>query len=296
MQILHLHCGTLSVGLAPTLGGALTYFRTQGSNGNVDWMRPWSDHGRGPLDSASFVMVPFFSWLEKDDFMFGDRHVMLPPSGFGFNRSLLGQGWTTAWTVDELTQTLHRQRATLSHHNHGGAWPWRYHAQQTIELNPERLSITVTLRNKDTSPMPAGIGLHTFFPWSKGLRVQTQVKAMHLMSELGLPYAADPNHPAVQMLAEGLELQTGLDNVFEQWNGRCTISGQHGSLRMTADSPYRFLCINAPHNADYCCVEPVTHTTNAIHVQNIDGAETGFVLLEPGASMTATAHFQPTSI
>jgi aldose 1-epimerase len=290
MDKLHLSCGALSVGIAPAMGGALTYFRsTIANDSSVDWMRPWTDRGRGPLDSTSFVMVPFFSWLEKDDFMFGDRHVQLQPSGLGFDRSLLGLGWTTAWNVDRLTQ----QTATLSHRNFDGAWPWRYHVQQIISLSPERLIISVNLRNEDTSPMPAGIGLHTFFPRSPGSRVKANVKAMHLMSEQGLPYAVAPDHPAVQMLAAGSELQTGLDNVFEGWDGSSVISGAHGKLRISAQTPYQFLCVNAPHDADYFCVEPVTHTTNALHRPILPDGKTGFTVLAPGDSMTASAIYQP---
>ncbi|MES2050093.1 MAG: hypothetical protein V4447_16960 [Pseudomonadota bacterium] len=289
MQRLQLRCGALSAGIAPTLGGALTHFRSGSGESEVNWMRPWQDRGRGPLDSSSFVMVPFFSWLEKDDFMFADRHVKLQPSGLGFKRSLLGLGWTTSWSVDQRTS----HSATLSHRNPGGAWPWRYHAQQCISLDDVSLTVKVMLRNEDTSPMPAGLGLHTFFPRPQGLRVQASVKAMHLMSDAGLPFAVDPSHPAVRMLAEGGELQTGLDNVFEGWDGAASLTGPHGRLLITADSPYDFLCVNAPHAADYCCVEPVTHTTNALHAPNIPGGETGFVMLAPGASMTATARFQP---
>jgi len=289
MDKLHLSCGTLSVGIAPAMGGALTYFRSSWSNSSVEWMRPWTDRGRGPLDSASFVMVPFFSWLEKDEFMFAERHVRLQPSGLGFDRSLLGLGWTTAWDVDRLTQ----QTATLSHRNPGGDWPWRYHAQQVISLSPERLIISVSLRNEDSSPMPAGLGLHTFFPRVLGMRVKANVSAMHLMSEQGLPYAVAADHPAVKMLAAGSELQTGLDNVFEGWDGTCVLSGAHGKLRISAQAPYQFLCVNAPHDADYCCVEPVTHTTNALHRPNLPDGKTGFVMLAPGDSMTATAIYQP---
>jgi len=249
-----------------------------------------AEQGSGPLDSSSFVMVPFFSWLERDDFLFGTRHVKLEPSGFGFERSLLGLGWTSAWTVDDLSEAA----VTLSHRNEGGPWPWRYHAQQTLSLTAERLRIRVKLHNLDSTPMPAGIGLHTFFPRTPGLKVQANLKALHLMSEQGLPYGVSKDHPALPMFANGDELKTGLDNVFEGWDGTFTITANNGDrLRVQASSPYDFLCVNAPHDANYCCIEPVTHTTNALHRSTLPDGHTGFVLLEPGATMTATADFFP---
>jgi aldose 1-epimerase len=142
--------------------------------------------------------------------------------------------------------------------------------------------------------MPAGIGLHPFFPWPESLRVQATVKQMHVMSAQGLPCAVDADHPAVQALREGQALHAGLDNLFEGWDGSAVLHMPWGRLRIRADAAYGFLCINSsPADRAYCCIEPVTHTTNALHRPHLQGGRTGHVLLAPGEALEATAWFDP---
>ncbi len=289
MHMLHLNCGALSAGLAPALGGALTYFRSHTDSKDIDWMRPLGDAEASPYNCASFVMVPFFSRLESDDFQFGDRHVALPPPAPGFERALHGLGWGATWQVDAHTE----HSATLSHRNAGGAWPWRYLAEQTITLDEQGMTIALSLRNEDTVPMPAGIGIHPFFPRPKGLRVQANLRAMHLMSPLGLPTGAEHDNAALRELAQGGELPRDLDNVFQGWDGVASLTGPHGRLSMTADAAFGFMCIYGPEEKPFCCVEPVSHTTNALHAQHMAGSETGYLLLQPGASLTGTVRFHP---
>lgn len=291
MAELTLQSGPFSVGVLPAIGGAISHFRSRSASGDIEWMRPWVERGRGPLDTASFVTVPFFSWLERDRFQFGKRFVDLQPSGLGFDRCLLGLGWTSAWKVEEAT----RDRIVLSHENPGGSWPWHYRAEQTLELDAEGLVIDVTLRNDDEEPMPGGLGLHPYFPWPEKLSARTG--AMHVMSEAGLPISADPDHRAVVAMRNGAAPVPGLDNLFERWDGLARLSWGNRHLNIEADAAYGFLCVNSTSpDRSYCCVEPVTHTTNALHRPVVPWGETGFKLIAPGESFRAVARFRPVII
>jgi galactose mutarotase-like enzyme len=120
--VIELSHGPHRLGVAPEVGGAITHFRSVLRSGRqIDWMRPYVDRGRGPLDMASFVCLPFFSWLEKDRFEYQGLQVDLPPSGLGFERCLLGLGWTSVWQLSARGSDW----LALEHHNSGGAWPRR---------------------------------------------------------------------------------------------------------------------------------------------------------------------------
>lgn len=288
---LELAGGGLSVGIAPASGGALTHFRCLDANGAFDWLRPAPASGGSPLDAACFPMVPFFSRIAGDRFVFEGREVRLPPAGDGFRTAIHGFGWLNAWEVEALSET----QAVLAHDHPDGeaGWPWPYRALQTVELAGGALTIRLELTNTGTTAMPAGLGLHPFFPTAGGLNVRTGTDAMIVMDERGFPAGRDPAAEAVRILAEGGPLPTGLDNIFAGWSGSALLSREGRSLLMEADAPFAFLCLYTPPGQPFACVEPVSHVTDGFNAAIRDAGRTGVRVLAPGDRLTAGARFTP---
>ena len=46
----------------------------------------------------------------------------------------------------------------------GHDWPWKFYSEQYFGLEPDRLNYELSISNTDSSAMPAGLGLHPFFP------------------------------------------------------------------------------------------------------------------------------------
>lgn len=288
---LELAGGGLSVGIAPASGGALTHFRCLDADGAFDWLRPAPASGGSPLDAACFPMVPFFSRIAGDRFVFEGREVRLPPAGDGFRTAIHGFGWLNAWEVEALSET----QAVLAHDHPDGeaGWPWPYRALQTVELAGGALTIRLELTNTGTTAMPAGLGLHPFFPTAGGLNVRTGTDAMIVMDERGFPAGRDPAAEAVRILAEGGPLPTGLDNIFAGWSGSALLSREGRSLLMEADAPFAFLCLYTPPGQPFACVEPVSHVTDGFNAAIRDAGRTGVRVLAPGDRLTAGARFTP---
>ena len=287
-SLLTLHCGALSAGVLPS-GGALAFLRSHGPAGATDWLRPAPANPASPLQAASFAMVPFFSRI-ADGPEAGGRRARLAPAGHGFSHAIHGFGWLSLWSVEECSAT-----AVQLLHDNGGLpaqlWPWRYRAVQRLELDADGLHIALSLTNIDEVPMPAGLGLHPFFP-AGGLCLETTADAMHVMDAAGLPCAADARAPALDAFRNGKPLPCGLDNIFEGWSGRALLRWPHGRLALTA-AGCDFLCVYSPPDAGFVCVEPVTHTTNAARFGPVPWGRSGARTLLPGETMTIAVHFRP---
>ena len=72
----------------------------------------------------------------------------------------------------------------------------------------------------------------------------------------------------------------GTDHCFDGWQGRATVSGgAKRTLVLEGSEETRFLIVYIPDNADYFCIEPVTHAVNAMNLP--DAAESGLWVLAP---------------
>ena len=286
-----LSAGTLRAEIAPALGGALAAFFDAAGEAPVNHLRPAAKDAATPLQTACFPMVPFFSWLKGDRLVHGGREIDLPPSGMGFTHALHGFGWTSEWQVEEAAA----DRAVLVHRHAAGAWPWAYVARQTYELAADGLSIALDVTNEADSDMPVGAGLHAYFADPANLRVETAVTSMHLMSEEGIPHAADRQAAAIAAMRTGAHLTRGLNNIFEGWSRTAVLRWPTHALAIEAESPYDFLCIYSPEGEDFCCIEPITHTTNAFNAPTVPWGVTGARVLEPGGTFSARCRFLPLS-
>lgn len=284
-----LSAGTLRVEIAPALGGALAAFCDTAGDRPVHYLRPAAPDASTPLQTACFPMVPFFSWLKGDRLVHGGRTIDLPPSGMGFVHALHGFGWTSAWQVEDAAAN----RAVLVHRHDAGAWPWAYVARQTYDLASDGLSISLDVVNQSAEAMPVGLGLHAYFADPAQLTLDTGVTSMHLMSEEGVPHAADADAAAIHAMREGGPLTRGLNNIFEGWSRRAVLRWPTHAVAIEAESPYDFLCIYSPEGEAFCCIEPVTHTTNAFNAPVVPWGATGARVLEPGATFSARCRFVP---
>ncbi|CAG1002726.1 MAG: aldose 1-epimerase [Rhizobiaceae bacterium] len=284
-----LSAGTLRAEIAPTLGGALAAFYDTAGDQPVHYLRPAAPDAATPLQTACFPMVPFFSWLKGDRLVHGGRVIDLPPSGMGFVHALHGFGWTSAWQVEEASA----RRAVLVHRHAAGAWPWAYVAREAFGLSADGLTIALDVTNEADSDMPVGAGLHAYFADPVDLRVETEVTSMHLMSDEGIPHAADPRAAAIAAMRAGAALTRGLNNIFEGWSRTAELRWPTHAVAIAAESPFDFLCIYSPEGEDFCCIEPVTHTTNAFNAPVVPWGVTGARVLAPGGTFSARCHFVP---
>lgn len=281
--------------LAPGCGGSLLSWSRIGAQGPVDLLRP-ADPTRAvsPTDSGCFPLVPFSNRIAAGRFTFQGRAVTLPHDP-GFLHAIHGHGWTRAWTVEDRSTRALR----LALHHSPDAWPWRYSAHQTIALEDDGLSIRLELLNESDETMPAGFGLHPYFPKPPGTRITMRVGGVWDNDSAMLPHAHHPLPPSLSF-PDGLILEDSvvLDHGFTGWDGRAAIQWTSGptagtTVTLLADGPFGHVIVYAPAGENYLCLEPVSHMTNALNRPDVDDA--GVIALAPGERVSGTLRFRLSS-
>lgn len=296
VEIERLERGELSIGVAPALGGGVVWMRSEGggeASGEAwRWLRePAAGSAPTGRDLGCFVLTPFSNRIIGARFEIGGREILLPRNFPPEPHMIHGVGWTSPWTLIERTPSS----IALSLDWKSVGWPWIFEARLSYALTETGVSMTLTQRNDDETPMPSGLGFHPYFLRTEDVRLKLDAAAMVLSAEDMTPTRLDAEAPALAELRAGAPLPGGLDNGFYGWRGAAEIRWPAAgrALRITAEPQSEFAVVYTPEAKPYFCVEPVTHQTDA-HNRRLEGvADTGLILLEPGQSQSLTMRLEP---
>ena len=156
--------------LDPRRGGTIRELKWHGR----DVLRPTpAQAGDDPFDTACFPMAPFVNRIAHGRFEFGGRTVQLERNWSEDPHPLHGQGWRKPWHVVSESAS----GATLRFEGGADEWPWRYRCEQHFHLQPDGLSVELSLENLSDGPMPAMLGLHPYFPDATQARMNARAAA-----------------------------------------------------------------------------------------------------------------------
>jgi aldose 1-epimerase len=281
--ILSLRHGEIALDVLPSLGGGITRFHWRGIPIFRDAVALDS-----PLGLSSFVLLPFSNRIAGGRFVHAGREVQLPPNfpAASTLHPIHGFGWTAPWQVTARDSAS----MTMAYSHPLGDWPWSFHAEQSLSLHHQGFHHSLRLTNLSDRPMPAGLGLHPYFP-KRGAQLRTRFTGHWRVSDDGLPleWLDAPG---------GLDLASDppVDTLFTGRDGDLVIDWtQQGSpghrLTITPAAELPHTHIYTPAEADYFCIEPVSHRTNAINAANTDDRPRD---LGPGASWQVSADYRVT--
>lgn len=275
--MLRLAADTTELVLAPGAGGSITAFRWRG----MDLLRG-GDPAAGLLALASFPLLPFSNRIGGGRFTAAGRSVILPANSVqaGRPQTIHGFGWQAAWAVADAGP----RHARLVHRHGGEAWPWPYVAEQHFRLADGELELALSLTNFGTSPMPAGMGIHPYFPRA-GAQLRLAVDGRWDNDADGLPTRWSPLEATPDWFGGD-----PVDHCFTGRAGPILLRWPDRALTMTPDPTLGHVIVYVPAGEDYFCVEPVSHLTNAVNRDEPDEA-TGLRWLAPGETWTVTLHF-----
>ena len=285
---LRLTDGSYSVLLTPEVGGALSgaWYNIHGDQWPI--LRPARDILTDVTDSACFPLAPFCNRLRDGHLRFRGREVQLPPNMPRQRHPLHGQAWQEPWTLESHTSNT----ATIRFRHSPGHWPWLYEVHQTVEVSETGILIAITLTNLDSAPMPAGIGLHPYFPSTEFTRLRTQVSSVQLTD--GDTLVTGDTAPAEldYDLSDRRISGSGLDHGFADWSGELEILYPDYGVRMTASPNARWLQVYTPVDAAYFCAEPVTHANDAFAAPETSWPDLGVKVLETGDTVHMVTRLQ----
>ncbi|HEX5461175.1 MAG TPA: aldose 1-epimerase [Steroidobacteraceae bacterium] len=271
----------LTLELLPDLGAAVATLRYQGR----DVLRPTPAGVDDPFETAAFALVPFANRIAGGVFRVGDREIKIERNAPGQAHPLHGHGWRNPWRVESAV----RDQVVLSFEHPPDSWPWCYLAMQSLTLRADNLELALSVENRDTTPMPAGLGWHPYFHKGPGAQLKAHLEGVWLTDEECLPTRLTQGaHFGQWSRGDELARQELVDHCHTGWPGVAEILLPQERLRvaLTASRTLRWLHIYSPPGKDFFCVEPVSQMPNAVN-RSAPPALTGQKLLGPGERLEA---------
>lgn len=228
---------------------------------------------------ASFPLVPYANRIAHGRYAVEGQSYKLPLNFGDQPHSIHGFGWQTPWATRETAEA--EARLVQTHAGDAG-WPWPYQAEQRFALTPLQLSMSLSLTNKGQGAMPAGLGFHPYFVADAATRLQFDAQGLLLATLDMLP----EREAAADMLGDWSQPaevagETLIDNAYGGWSGVAAILRGDGIAITMRAAGAPWLHLYRPPSEAFFCLEPVSHSPDAI---NRDGMD----MLPPGATTTLT--------
>lgn len=295
--VLHLRHDDLHLDIAPEIGGSFVRCYSLREGTPLHWLRPASEDAlreREPLGLASFPMAPWCNRIRNGLSFFGARPVRLPPNGDGTVHSIHGTSWRQPWQVTESGES-HAVLVQSYTPPEIDGWPYEFDAEQRIRLDREGVSVEMSVTNRASDPMPAGLGHHPYFPHTPGTMLTVQVGAMWASDADLLPMGlAVP--PLLNRLAQRVALsELDLDNNFVGWSHEARVDwlAERRALVLRADPPLDYFVLYCPQGKDHFVMEAVSNCTDWMNLAEKGETRAGGTVLKPGETLRGRFRLQP---
>ncbi len=298
---MELRCGLARLRLLPHAGGRVSAFRlVDGARGAVDVLHPYPDDVFDPVHWAKggiYPLIPYSNRIANARLSVGGEALPLRAHPDAAPHTLHGNAQAQAWVAEPVESSNANTALLRLNSPASDAWPWQYEAAQHFKLEASSLTITLTLTNRDSRAMPAGIGLHPYF------RHHTEAAIGYTASDIC------PTDAAFLPLGSARPLQNSeqadpprrlvagtMTDYLGGWNGQASVelpSTPPGAvLAIEADPVFGHLVVHRPDSGAYLCLEPVTHVANGFNLAAQGVLGTGTRLLLPGESITGKLSFR----
>jgi aldose 1-epimerase len=272
--------------IAPSHGGAILGWAA----GEVPILRhPSPEAVAGDVHAmACFPLVPYCNRVAQAHFRWQGREVQLAHNFGDHPHAIHGVGWLRPWTVETASDGA--VSLSLQHAASGAdadAWPFAFESQLTYRLIPRGLRVTIAATNRHHGPAPMGIGLHPWFSRAhapalsfSATGVWENDATMLPKRHIALPAAWSHESPRpVGSLA--------LDNCFTGWAGTARIMAGPASLAIRADPVFGNLQVFTPASAGFFCIEPVSHTPDAVNRPDLPEGQ-AMTVLQPDETIAGS--------
>ena len=159
-----------------------------------------------------------------------------------------------------------------------------------MSLDATGLTVRLTVANQGTTAMPAGLGLHPYFP-EAALGPADRPPPADVAQRPGHAAGRPPYRPArrapwICRTARWTTASTA-GTAAPSWT--CTTAKVR--LGIDADNVFGHLVVFVPPGEDYFCVEPVSQANNAVNLARTGRDCTGLHVLQPGETLRGTIRF-----
>lgn len=233
-----------------------------------------------PFPFANFPLVPFSNRIAGGRFPWHGAEWQVPrtlplPE---FPVPIHGFGWTSEWTVNDRDGSS----ATLTLDYLGDGWPGPFRATQRFLVREDGYDHFVAMTNMGQGPIPAGIGLHPYFP-AGATAIETGFDGEWVTPDDGIPTGWAPLDRQPDWFGGA-----AIDRGFTGRSGAIRLVWPDRAVTIDADPVFSETQIYIPPGRDHFCVEPVSHRTDAANSRE------GVAILAPGATLSGRVGFTVT--
>lgn len=283
-KLVTLREGSSELIVAPECGARLVAFRVGGRDVLCPAL-PEALNSGVPYGFAAFPLMPYSGPIFGDGFSFrGEWHPLarnLPAEPTATH----GEAWIRPWRIESLSESS--VALALDYASTPGAFPFAWRGDLNYAIGGGRLTATLKLTNRDHRPMPAGMGIHPYFPKAAGDTFKFDCTGVW---PLDAPEAVEkpcgPLEPGLDF-REGQEVaEIVFDRCFEGWDGIATLTAADGfRTRIEADPIFGKLQIYDAWDYPYICIEPVTNANDGFNRAALDVPGHSVAVLDPGRSL-----------
>jgi aldose 1-epimerase len=199
-----------------------------------------------------------------------------------------GEGWIRPWRIEAVARNW--IALAMDYTPSVNDFPFAWRGEIGLTLTGGRLKADLKLTNRDHRPMPAGLGIHPYFPRVPGTILRFDCTGVWP------PDAPEAVKLGCGPLEPGLDFREGqdvdpivLDRCFEGWNGVATLTAPDGFVtRIETDPVFGKLQIYDAWDYPYICIEPVTNANDGFNRAALGVPSHAVVVLEPGRSLAGS--------
>jgi aldose 1-epimerase len=277
----------------PMMGGAVVNYEFKTGQGWVPILRP----GGSPQRSGFFgmgcnVLLPFANRISGGGFETPSGFLSLSPNLAGEPLPIHGNGFQVGWQVKNVL----KDEICLSLQSAGPS-RFRYSAQLNYVLEEGMLRIELEVGNKAEEVLPYGLGFHPSLAREEDSQLQFNATGCWLEDSEHLPTEyVSPGSGSSRDFRRWNDFRVGfLNNAYTGWDRIAElIRPQYGlHVRFTAEDPLNCLQVYSPSaEADFVCIEPVSHTVDALNNVGKPGTVSPKWLVK-GGSLSVKCRIEP---
>lgn len=284
MEQVRMSSESVEATVLPALGARLHRLRVFGH----DLLRTpdtVAEHERDPFAWGGYVMAPWCNRIAPDSDAPGGESLALD-ANFPDGSAIHGQVYGRLWQ--------HLGDGAFAVAAGGDGWPWIYEVTQHTTVIGPSLKVELSLINRSSTPMPAGLGLHPWFALPVLMSVAAESVYPENLSSAAEPLPVTGRHDLRRLG----HVPAGLDATWVDVGAAVELAWPDAGIRarMLVDSPSTHIVVAHPVDIDGVAVEPQTHAPQGL--RRLLNAEPGaMTLLDPGQtlSLAMTLNFEDAS-
>ncbi|TRL42482.1 aldose 1-epimerase [Rhizobium straminoryzae] len=240
-----------------------------------DVVVPMDTRSFAPFDwpkAGAYPLFPFHNRVIDGVVAFEGCEYRIAPHPALAPDAIHGPAHRRPWTaVEHSADSLSLELA----HQADADWPFDFTAQQHFAIAPDRLLVTLRLRNNGQGNMPGGLGWHPYFRAATDQRAETDASLAFPLDGKDLPTASE----AIPRPPGALPAATAYTIHLAGWQtARIDMAtGWEVEVKALEGVPH----LSVHRMKDYICIEPVSHRAGVLGDPE-NAIRHGFGMLTPG--------------